>query len=103
MLGIQQIRVDGTIIDLKRQHLTLEAAQKLVSTGMKDALIELVRLPGQKPQKVGDKVMYVNEEGLLYSLPLNAKATKLSNSERTLGQVLVGDAIIVENEASDFE
>lgn len=102
MLGIKQIKADGTEIDLGRKHLTLAEAQGLVATGMQHALIEGVGIPGQQPYTVGQQLMYVNEEGLLHDLPLNEKATKLTDALDRLGQYLVGDAIIVENEKSDF-
>lgn len=96
MLGIAQIKTTGERIDLGRKHLSLEEAQALVATGTKRSLIELVSLPHNDPDKVGNRIMYVHEEGLLESLPLNYSASAIAQ------QPLVGDVILVENEPSDF-
>lgn len=95
MLGIKQIKCDGTEVELNRKHLTLEEAQDLVATGTGRSLIELVALR-MDPYKIGSHVMFVHEEGLLHDLPINAKASQLC------GRHIVGDVIIVENEKSDF-
>lgn len=92
MLGITHIKADGTQISLGRKHLTLKDAQALVG-----GLIELVVLPNQDPSKIGDHVMWVNEEGLLNGLFYNATATAMAGHDG-----LVGDAIVTENEESDF-
>lgn len=97
MIGIKQIKVDGTTVDLERRQLTLKDAQDLVATGMKHALIELVPLPRQDPYEVGGQIMFVNEEGLIHDMEVNEAATALARRGP-----LVGDVIIVENEASDF-
>lgn len=99
MLGIKQIKTDGTEVDLGRKHLTLQEAQALVATGTQHALIELVPIYGQNPYKVGDQIMFVHEEGLLHQLPRNPFAQDLADVG---GNVIVGDVIIVENEKSDF-
>lgn len=96
MIGIKQIKVDGTVVNLKRKVLSLKEMQDLVSTGTKRSYIELVCLPGQFTDRVGDKVMFVHEEGLICELPVNVCASSIA------GQSLVGDAIICENQASDF-
>lgn len=96
MRGIKQIKVDGTLVDLKREHLTLARAQELVSTGIGHSLIKLVRIPTKDAYTVGNPIMYVNEEGLLHDLEPNQVASAIA------GQAIVGDVIIVENEESDF-
>lgn len=93
MLGIKQINVDGSVIDLKRQRLTLAQMQRIVATGSKEALIEYV---GPYRNEAGGQVMVVNEEGLLRHLQLNAGASEIA------GRPIVGDVFIGEFEESDF-
>jgi hypothetical protein len=59
----------------------LEEAQSFVG-----GLVELVRLPGNVQ-------MLVNEEGLIYGLPLNRAASQIA------GQPIVGNALILRDEA----
>lgn len=91
MKGIRVIKTDGTSLELGGQSLSLKEAQKHVG-----GLIELVAIPGNYTNKIGDKIIYVNEEGLLQHLPFNFGASVIA------GKGLVGDALIVENEACDF-
>ena len=95
MLGIKQIKVDGTEVSLNGKRLTLQEAQELVATGTKRSLIELLPMRGN-PNRPGSQVMYVHEEGLLHNLPVNKLASSI------MGHTLVGDVIIVKHEAIDF-
>lgn len=99
MLGIIQIKTNGTIVKLNREKLDLAKAQELVKSGAASKYIEPVHLDaaGTHEYNNGKYTMFVNEEGLLCDLPYNVIASELS------GQSIVGDAIIVENELSDFE
>lgn len=96
MRGLVQIKADRTIIDLEHRSLHLKEMQELVSTGVKDSLIEHVNISGKPDQVPGAMAMYVNEEGLLHRLPVNQVASEMA------GQWIVGDVIVVEHEASDF-
>ena len=108
MIAIQQIKTDGTVIDLKRKRIDFRELQELVSTGLGVGVFEFVgmktRLDGT-PQlskyEVGGQVMAVHEEGLLLSLPINAKAMAILGYFSVYP--IVGDVVIIENEAEDFE
>jgi hypothetical protein len=40
-------------------------------------------------------VLYINEEGKLYGLPLNVEATLLTAGQLTPGDFIVGDAVLL--------
>lgn len=92
MLAIKQIKTDGTIINLGRAPCTLEQAQEYVRTGSEHGYIEVAHNSGD-----GKFTMFCHEEGLLIDLPLNPIASVIANNH------IVGDVLIVENEAKDFE
>lgn len=97
MIAIKQIKADGTEVDLQRKRIDFRELQALVSTGHKDSLFEFTRIKGHRDKyKVGGQCMAVNEGGLLINLPVNQKACELADNH------IVGDVVIIENEASDF-
>jgi len=111
MIGIQQIKSDGTVVDLNRESLSLGQLQGLVSSGTEDSLIEMVSmrtsLNGVKltgKYEVGGQVMVVHESGLLLGLPVNDAAMDVLGYWRNAAETpIVGDVVIIENEEKDFE
>ena len=82
MFAKKLLKADGTEEKLERKF-TLEQAQKLVG-----GYIEFVRM-------VDDALcLVVNEEGLIFNLPLNHKATRLVHPD-VLHNGIRGNAIIV--------
>lgn len=65
---------------------TLEEVRAVVG-----GYVELVRL-------WDGRLMLINEEGKLYGLPLNAEATRLFLVERDSYDVIVGDALVCDND-----
>lgn len=111
MIGIQQIKADGTVIDLHREELTVSRLQELVESGSGHDMFEFVsmrkNLDGSKIHSrysVGGQIMAVNESGLVYNLPANEAAMDVLGYWRTAALTpIVGDVVIIENEASDFD
>lgn len=87
-MPVELIKTDGTKEAFrplsKEKGYTLQELQKAVG-----GYIELVVLSG-------DTVMYLNEEGKIYDLPINEEATKLfreahpNTNDYIVGNVIVG-------------
>lgn len=111
MIGIQQIKADGTVIDLHREELSVSRLQELIESGCGHDMFEFVamqkNLDGsliRSKYTVGDQIMAVNESGLVYSLPHNEAAMDVLGYWRKAADTpIVGDVVIIENEASDFD
>ena len=83
------IMTDTKLTYFTDEKPSLEEAQKLVG-----GLVQLIEL------RNGDQ-MLVNEEGIMYDLPINQKATDIALSMSTaylLGGIL-GDAVILKGKA----
>lgn len=91
MLAIAQIKVDGTIVKLGGKPCSLSDAQEFVRSGTDRGLIQPVYFNDDEKH-----TFFVHEEGLLYNLPINEMASVL------MGQTIVGDVLVVENEAKDY-
>lgn len=82
------IKADGTEQEVKpadNKRFTLDELQKFVGGD-----IELTHTA--KPKRV----MYVNEEGMLRGLPINAKATALISPDYLMIDGIRGDVIVLE-------
>lgn len=79
------IKTDGSMEPLvpKGKRVSLQEMQNVVG-----GLIEMVNL--------SDKVMILNEEGKIFGLPLNHKATVLFQRDHGHGDVIVGDVILAD-------
>lgn len=99
MLGIKQIKSDGTIIELDRKHLTLQELQAMVESGCGHHFIEFVHYMNPS-YRIGNRAMVVNESGLIYNLPLNMAAMDFISW--TQSSPLVGDVVIIEWDEGDM-
>lgn len=89
-----QIKVDGTIIDMKPSKS--DKFKLLELQGMVNGMIELINLSKHKVY------MVINEEGKLLDLPINKMATTLFYEEFGKNDdYIVGDVVLIQyNEIS---
>ena len=82
------IAIDGTeknVFPRNGMDFKLEELQ-----GFVDGYIETIMLSDKE-------LMVVNEEGLLFGLPLNKRATKMMSDKKGVYYPIVGNALVCEN------
>ena len=108
MIGVKQIKTDGTEINLSGP-ITLPELQAMTDGDTDHNLIEMVAMTEYNGQKqaskyeVGGHTMVVNEGGLMFGLEPNERAMDVLGYWRNASMTpIVGDVVIIQNEAKDF-